>query len=201
MKPLPPALINPLGGQYPFITAIRVWMHLYYGIEHDADETTPAYKRSRDQAYGDLRPLAKLTKWRQNPVIWFHYHITREDLARFASERGLSLDLQPAPGPNRASAAPTPALVAPVVTLEKALGGDGQQIATGGRPSKNAPAYAYIDSLIAKGINKRSAIKDAAIKFPDPEDEAVDAELRTERLASGYRQRNLTGQNKANKPR
>ena len=106
MKPLPPALLSPPGGQYPFREAIKVWLHLYYGFVYDADENSLAYQRARDKAYGDLRPLAKLITWRQNPTIWFHSHVRLEDLARLASDRGISF-----PTLNQSTKPPPPTII------------------------------------------------------------------------------------------
>lgn len=59
MKPLPPALLKPKDGRYNVEAAVRVWMHLYHGIEYDAPTAGRPYALARRAALRELQPIIK----------------------------------------------------------------------------------------------------------------------------------------------
>ena len=117
------------------------------------------------------------------------YWITKEAMSELCARHGIRPPWeQQEPQP--------PAAVAPVVALEQAPGGDERQVAPGGRPSTNAEAYAYIDDLMADGMNLGNACFAAASKFPRGDPKKREASLHTGYIA--YRRKRMS---KANKPR
>jgi hypothetical protein len=193
--------------------AVSIWLLVHYDIAPTTAET-PAVQRLRARAQQEVSPLLTLapgepvqrpatrivtrylgggeeSRWPQlylvdNPKTW----VPADALAGLCRQCGHVPPWEQQPP----LATLHPALV-PQETL--ALGADEGELATGGRPSTNAGAYAYIDSLLAKGSGKAAAYQNAASKFPSP---GIDHDTRANQLASGYRQRNRNHRNKAHKP-
>lgn len=213
---LPPYL-HPQDDGWRLEDAVSIWLLVHYGINR-SDPDTPEICRLRLQARREVVTLAsELPDQLKSPPVY---------VRRVHRDWGGATDQWPRQSRNSTPPPPprtwvtTTALAGlcrqcghvppweqqpPLATLHPALvpqetlalGADEGELATGGRPSTNAGAYAYIDSLLAKGSGKAAAYQNAASKFPSP---GIDHDTRANQLASGYRQRNRNHRNKAHKP-
>ena len=169
MKPLPPALRRPQNGRYSVEDAVRIWMHLWHGIEYDAPSTGRPYQLARRAAYGDLKPIIRSETVEAKP------RITRRASAwlqpRGFAPDGWDLPAAPQPRPNRCvtrqwiDAADLIAIAA-----EHGIGldvGDVKPAASAkpGPKPKNNEAVAYAERLIADGMQQTQAVMEAADQF------------------------------------
>jgi hypothetical protein len=191
---VPPHLLHPQAGGWPTRQAAGIWAWLSYGITPTAPDTTEV-TRIRRQALGEVMAIAtpapagamvppRITI-RRRPSAWFGDRgeerepiavppadwVTQAALADLCARHGVAY-----------GQAPTPTVAA----LAPAPGREGRQAATGGRPSTNAAAYDFIHTLVAEGLDQKTALAQAANKFPSP---GTDVVTRVQQLRAGYRQR------------
>lgn len=195
-QPLPLALRTVMDGRLTMRQAHSLWAYAAYGVSPADDAESQA--RAMNFCRRDLSPWLFSGPLDDPNNAWIDF----QALAGLAAMHHVDLDIDfihtssadMAAAFRQAYTAPPSALVAPVVTLEQALKGD-RQVAPGGRPSTNAPAYLYMDDLMADGMNLRNACSAARIKFPKGDPEKREASLYT-----GYIQYRRKRMSEANKP-